>query len=111
GAWVRYWGAVPHGELQKRYAEAELCVFASTCENMPNILLENMASGLPIACSNRGPMPEVLGDAGLYFDPEDVVSIRDALRRLIESHDLRARLAQAAFQRAQVYSWQRCASE
>jgi len=45
-----------------------------------NILVEAMASGLPIACSNRGPMPEVLGDAGVYFDPEDPHDIARALR-------------------------------
>ena len=52
-------------------ADANLFVFASSCENMPNTLVEAMAIGLPIACSDRGPMPEVLRDGGVYFDPED----------------------------------------
>ena len=111
GEFVRYAGPLPHDELHARYAEAELCLFASSCENMPNILLEGMASGLPIACSNRGPMPEVLGDAGVYFDPEDTNDIARALRELIESPELRARLAKASFERAQAFSWQRCAGE
>ncbi len=78
---------------------------------MPNILLEGMAAGLPIACSDRGPMPEVLGDAGVYFNPEDPASIAKAIRHLIESPELREQKAQAAFQRAQQYSWARCAEE
>ena len=78
---------------------------------MPNILLEAMASGLPIACSNRGPMPEVLGEAGVYFDPENAGSIASAILELIRSRDLRQRLAAAAFERARHYSWARCASE
>jgi glycosyltransferase involved in cell wall biosynthesis len=78
---------------------------------MPNILLEEMASGLPIACSNRGPMPEVLGDAGVYFDPEDPNDIARALRELIESPVLRTKLARASFGRVQRYSWRRCADE
>jgi glycosyltransferase involved in cell wall biosynthesis len=110
-AFVRYLGKVPYGELHTRYAEADLCLFASSCENMPNILLEGMASGLPIACSNRGPMPEVLGDAGVYFDPENPNDIARALRELIESPALRTKLAQASFERAQRYSWRRCAHE
>ncbi|MBC7490134.1 MAG: glycosyltransferase, partial [Glaciimonas sp.] len=46
--WVHYHGAIPFNELHLRYAEADLGLFASSCENMPNILLETMASGLPI---------------------------------------------------------------
>jgi glycosyltransferase involved in cell wall biosynthesis len=108
---VRYLGGVPYGGLHTLYARADLCVFASSCENLPNILLEGMASGLPIACSNRGPMPEVLGDAGVYFDPEDPNDIARALHELIESPMLRSRLAQASFERAPRYSWRRCADE
>ena len=62
---------------------------------MPNILLEGMESGLPIACSNRNPMPEALGDAGVYFDPEIVDDIARALRELIDSHTLRAHYTRA----------------
>lgn len=109
--WVHYHGAIPFNELHHRYAQADLGLFASSCENMPNILLETMASGLPIACSNLGPMPEVLGDAGVYFDPEQPEEIACALRELIESPQLRADLAQASYQRAQQFSWQRCADE
>ena len=111
GEFVRYGGSVPNAELHTRYAEAELFLFASSCENMPNILLEGMASGLPIACSNRGPMPEVLGDAGVYFDPENPHDIARALRELIDSPELRARLAKASSERMQAFSWRRCASE
>jgi glycosyltransferase involved in cell wall biosynthesis len=108
---VRYLGRIPHSELHARYAGADLCLFASTCENMPNILLEGMASGLPIACSDRGPMPEVLGDAGVYFDPEKPDEIARALRELIESPELRTKLAQSSFERVRRYSWRRCADE
>ena len=78
---------------------------------MPNILLESMAAGLPIACSNLGPMPEMLGDAGVYFNPEQPDEIAAAIRKLLESSELRANLAELAFQQAQLYSWERCAQE
>lgn len=110
GEVVHYLGAVPHADLHARYATADLCLFASSCENMPNILLEGMASGLAVACSNRGPMPEVLGRDGVYFDPEDPGDIARALRELIESPDLRARMARAAFERSRGFTWQRCAT-
>ncbi len=70
-----------------------------------------MTNFLPMACSHMGPMPEVLGDAGIYFDPEDANSIARVLRELMKSPDLRAQLAQAAFDRAQAFSWKRCADE
>ena len=111
GIVVRYVGNVPHNELHAWYESADLCVFASSCENMPNILLEGMASGLPMACSNRGPMPEVLGDAGIYFNPEDPTDIANAIRQWLDFPDLRAQKALAAYNLARQYSWARCAAE
>lgn len=111
GEFIRYWGAVDYKEINKCYAAAELAVFASSCENMPNILIESMAAGLPIACSDRGPMPEMLGDAGLYFDPEDVESIANAVRELAASPQLRAGKAAAASAAVSQFSWSRCAKE
>jgi glycosyltransferase involved in cell wall biosynthesis len=111
GAFIRYRGFLPYSHLPEVYRQADVFVFASSCENLPNILLESMAAGLPIACSNRGPMREVLGEAGVYFDPEDPESIAKAIRELIESPNLRTEKAQMAYERAQRYSWGRCADE
>jgi glycosyltransferase involved in cell wall biosynthesis len=111
GEFIRYTGFVEHRELPARYAAAEVCVFASSCENLPNILLEGMAAALPIACSSRGAMPEVLGDTGVYFDPEDPASIARALRELSASAQLRRQRAHAALGRAGQFSWARCARE
>jgi glycosyltransferase involved in cell wall biosynthesis len=110
-SWVRYHGAIPFSDLHLRYAGADLGLFASSCENMPNILLETMASGLPIASSNRGPMPEVLGAGGIYFDPEKPADITRALRELITSPRLRTQLSEISFVQVQKYSWERCAVE
>jgi glycosyltransferase involved in cell wall biosynthesis len=111
GESVRYLGAIPLNQIHACYREADAFIFASSCENMPNILLEAMASGLPIACSNRGPMPEVLGNAGLYFNPQDPEEIARVLRELISSPAVRTKLGEAAQARARPYSWDRCAQE
>lgn len=108
---LQYAGALPREELPARHAQADLCLFASSCENMPNILLEGMASGLPIACSCKGPMPEVVGDSGIYFDPENPDDIANALRKLIENPALRTKLTKDSYERAQSYSWAHCARE
>ncbi len=108
---INYRGAIAYELLDAIYAEADMGVFASSCENMPNILIEGMAAGLPIACSEMGPMPEVLGQAGVYFNPENVNSISAALHKLIVSSELRDKVARLAFERAHAYSWRRCADE
>jgi len=108
---VRLLGRVGHEALPDVYRGADLFVYASSCENLPNILLEAMASGLPIACSDRGPMPEVAQDGAVYFDPESPASIADAVERLIRDPELRLRCARRAFELASEYSWDRCARQ
>ena len=98
-------------ELHALYADADLCVFASSCETFGQILTEAMSAGLPVACSNRSAMPELLGDAGVYFDPENSLDIARALRELIDLPELRTEKAWASFERAKTYSWARCARE
>ena len=111
GIFLNYRGAVPYEGLHSSYASADIGIFASSCENMPNILIEGMAAGLPLACSRLGPMPDILGNAGAYFDPERIDEIVAALRQLIVSPELRLELAAAAFQRAKSFSWDRCGTE
>jgi glycosyltransferase involved in cell wall biosynthesis len=111
GQFLRYHGTIPYHELHKFYHSAHGFLFASTCENLPNILIEAMSASLPIACSRAGPMPEVLGDGGLYFDPENIGEMVDVMERLCGDAALRARCAITAERRASVYSWERCADE
>lgn len=110
-SFVELIGFVPPKELPQLLASADLFVFASSCENMPNTLLEAMAVGLPIACSNRGPMPEVLADGGVYFDPEDADSIAVAVEKIINNDQLRVSIASRAKMLSERYSWARCAVE
>jgi glycosyltransferase involved in cell wall biosynthesis len=109
--YIHYLDFVTYEAIKDIYASADLNVFASSCEAFGQILVEAMSSGLPIACSNRSSMPEVLGNAGLYFDPENPDDIAKALRMLIESPELRFQKAKLAFDRAQEYTWHRCAFE
>lgn len=104
-------GAEPFSSLHSIYQTSDAFVFASTCENLPNILIEAMAAGLPIASSNRGPMYEVLGDAGVYFDPESPDSLAAVLLNLMRDAPLREKLAAAAWRQTAVLSWERCARE
>ena len=70
-----------------------------------------MASGLPIACSDRGPLTEILGSGGMYFDPESPDQIARAIERLVDDANLRAKKAEISFQLSTKYSWQDCSSK
>lgn len=111
GEFLKWEGFATFEAVHRHYQEAEAFVFGSSCENLPNILLEAMASGLPIACSDRGPMTEVLGEAGVYFDPEKTESISDALELLVSDAELRSNLAERAYSQASNYSWEQCAQQ
>jgi glycosyltransferase involved in cell wall biosynthesis len=111
GEFAHYLGVIPYEKLHTTYAQAQLSVFASSCETFGMILTEAMSSGLPIACSNKSAMTELLGDAGMYFNPEKSREIVEAMEKLILSAELRAQMANKAFQQARSFSWNRCADE
>ena len=102
---------VPHQEIPALIAQADIFVFASSVETFGITLLEAMAVGMPIACSNRSSLPETLQDGGVYFDPQNIESIADAIEQLILSDALRKKLADRAKQLAEPYSWERCAAK
>lgn len=108
---IKQVGFVSSREVAEFLRESDLFVFASSCENMPVTLLEGMASGLPIACSNRGPMPEILEDGGVYFDPENPLSIAHSLEDLIVNPLVRQKLGKRSAERASMYTWGRCAMD
>lgn len=108
---VFYHGSQTHETTLRFYSKADLFAFPSSCEAFGISLLEAMSYGLPIACSKYGPMPEVLGEAGIFFDPLDVNSIAEALERLLLDVSLRKRLSTATQERAKLYSWQASARD
>lgn len=108
---LHYRGPVPYDELPAVYRETDLCVFASTCENLPNILLEAMGCAMPIACSDRSPMREVVQDAGVLFDAESPGSIAAAIEKLATDAELRSRCATRARALASAYSWRKCSDD
>jgi glycosyltransferase involved in cell wall biosynthesis len=108
---INYHGKLDIYHQQILYKQMDCFLFASSCENMPNILLEGMSSGLPIICSNRGPMPEILKHAGVYFNPESIESICDAIKKLYNSVELRSNLSEQSLILSKSYSWEKCANE
>jgi glycosyltransferase involved in cell wall biosynthesis len=104
---VNFWGWLDKHDPQfkKLYETSSIFIFPSETENFPNVLLEAMAAGLAIITSTAGGCPEVVGDAALLVEPRNVNSLRQQLKKLIDSDDLRQQLSSAALQRVQNFSW------
>lgn len=91
--------------LRALYQTAKLFVFPSLIENSPNILLEAMMAGAPVASSNLAPMPEFCGEAAEYFDPLSVANICAKLQALLQNPALLQELRARAREQAGRFSW------
>lgn len=105
---VDFVGYQPTGEILSLYRRCLFLVFPSTAETFGNPLVEAMACGTPIACSNTSAMPEIVGEAGLYFDPLNPAAIAEACLRMIGSENLRTSLAAKGLERSRRFSWEEC---
>ena len=106
---VRMPGWISGAELEGLWAVAECFVFPSLYEGFGLPVLEAMARGVPVACSNASSLPEVAGDAALLFDPRDPAAIARALQRLLSDRELRERLRTLGRERARQFTWKRTA--
>ncbi|AXR65045.1 glycosyltransferase family 4 protein [Leptospira mayottensis] len=111
GEFIQYYSMIPYSEIEKKYKEADLFVFLSSCETFGQVLTEAMAAGLPIACSNLSAMPEILKGAGGYFNPLNVSSIVETLTLMINSEEMRSKVSQESFQLAKKFSWEKAADK
>jgi glycosyltransferase involved in cell wall biosynthesis len=101
----------PREHLIALYSMADAFVFPSLIEGFGIPLLEAMTCGAPIVASNRGSIPEVLGDAGLLVDAEDTRGLAACMASVLASADLRAALRERGLARAGNFSWQSTAAQ
>jgi len=107
---VRFLGWIDPAELEGLYAAAACFIFPSLYEGFGLPVLEAMARGVPVACSGRGSLAEVAGDAALRFDPESESSIAAAIQRLLTDHAEAGRLRVAGYERAAAFTWEATAT-
>jgi len=91
------------------YKHAELFVFPSLYEGFGIPILEAFACGCPLVCSNTSSLPEIAGNAAQYFNPNDEISIRDAMLNVLNDKKLRDRLIQDGIERLNFFSWEKTA--
>lgn len=108
---VRWLGYLPRERLPALYSGAVVTVFPSLYEGFGLPALEAMACGGVVAASAVASLPEVVGEAGLLFDPTDELLMAGILGRLVEDGELRRCLSERALVRAARFDWARCAAE
>jgi glycosyltransferase involved in cell wall biosynthesis len=106
---VRFFGFVPYDTLKVFYKSAEIFVFPSLYEGFGLPPLEAMANGTPVLTSNISSLPEVVGDAAVLVNPENVFEISKELKHLLFDTNMREELIAKGLKQARRYSWQKCA--
>ncbi len=109
GADIRMLGWIDQADLEGLYAYSRALVFPSLYEGFGLPVIEAMLRGLPVACSGRGALAEVAGDAALFFDPQNPGAIAQTVSTLLTDDALRERLITAGRERAAHYTWERSA--
>lgn len=108
---VIFTGRVDDAELPALYGAAEVFVFPSLYEGFGWPPLEAMASGTPVICSNASSLPEVVGDAAILVEPNDIAGFTAQLLRVTGDVALQTELRTRGLQRAALFSWERCATQ
>lgn len=98
-------GNSPYEQLPAYYQHAKINIFASSCENCPNILLEALAAGRPVLCSDYEPMPEFGADAVQYFDPYNPGKLAERLVQLLDDEYARIEWSERAIRRSDDFQW------
>lgn len=97
--------------LNRLYQTAAAFIYPSLYEGFGLPPLEAMAAGCPVVCSNTSSMPEVVRDAGEYFDPKSIEEIVFSIENVIFSNNLRKKLIESGYRNAQKFSWNNCSSK
>ena len=90
---------------------ADLFAWLSFYEGFGTPILEAMASGVPVVCSNRTSMPEVAGDAAIMIDPENLKEISNAIEKVLTDENLRADLISKGYENIKRFSWEKSAQK
>jgi glycosyltransferase involved in cell wall biosynthesis len=108
---VQFLGWVPQEDLPPLYALAKAAVYPSLYEGFGLPVLEAMACGCPMICSNATSLPEVAGDAALQIDPHDAEAWAEAIAKVLLDEELRKGMIGKGYQQVSLFSWKKTAEQ
>lgn len=108
---VIFTGGIPYEDVPSLYQRASLFVLPSYLETFGIPLIEAMAAEVPVIAANASAIPEVVGGAGVLFDPKDPDDLREKIEEVLSNQDLYEELIQKGLERAKTFSWEKCAKE
>jgi glycosyltransferase involved in cell wall biosynthesis len=104
-------GWVPEKYLPYLYSGAAAFIFPSLYEGFGIPLLQAMASGVPCIASRSSSLPEIAGQAALFFNPKNIISIAEAMEKIVKDEELRKNLTELGISRSKEFSWEKCAHD
>jgi glycosyltransferase involved in cell wall biosynthesis len=102
---------VVENDMPKIYNIADVLVFPSLYEGFGLPVLEAMACGTPVITSNTTSIPEVVGDAGIMLDPNDIKGFENAMYEVLTNNEIRQEMREKGLKRTKMFTWERCAKE
>jgi glycosyltransferase involved in cell wall biosynthesis len=104
-------GFFPHESFPLLYAGSDGCIFPSVNEGVGLPVLESLAAGIPVACSDAGALPEIAGDNAVYFNSDDIMDIEKAMEKLALDNILRKKLKEGGIEWTKRFSWEKTAEK
>lgn len=108
---VEWTGYIPQERLPDHFQKADVLVHPSRYEGFGLQILEAMACGTPVVCSNAASLPEVADEAAILVDPDDTAGFADGMRKVLSEPGLAAELTAKGFRQAARFSWQQAAQQ
>lgn len=107
---IKFTGYISDADKQKRLNSSYAMIYPSKYEGFGLPVLESMAQGIPVACSNTSCLPEVAGDAAVMFDPEDLKDMAEKIL-MLDDEVLCQRLIKNGFENIKRFTWEACANK
>lgn len=105
GKFIKLENFIEKNKIKKNYQNSHIFIYASSCESFGLSLLEAMSTGIPIACSNKSSLPELINGNTVYFNPENIEDIINAVIKILTNKKLRKKISQGAKKRSRDFTW------
>ncbi len=106
---IKFHGNLHHEQTLNMIKKSDICIFASSAENFPNVLLEYMSLGSVCLCNNIEPMKSILGKAGIYFNIRVKNDLQNKIKLIMENQKLQESLKMLSYKKSKKYTWNKSA--